>query len=92
MRARLFLFMGGLALAVGAAACFSPQQPACAFSCGPAGACPADFTCGADDLCHRNDGHGLCLLAPQDAGQDAGQDSSDATAETADAVDAASPD
>ncbi len=80
MRARLFIGGLALALAVAAAACFSPQQPACAFSCGPAGACPADFTCAADNLCHRNDGHGLCLLPPQDGG------------ETSDAHDAASPD
>jgi hypothetical protein len=83
---RAHLLVGGLALtlAVAAAACFSPQQPACAFSCGPAGECPADTTCGGDGLCHRNDGHGLCLLPPQDGGSDA--------AETADASDAASHD
>jgi hypothetical protein len=84
MRARSFV--GGLALALGvaAAACFSPQQPACAFSCGPAGECPADYACGADNLCHRDDGLGQCLIAPQDGGPDA--------AETGDASDAASPD
>jgi hypothetical protein len=84
MRARLFVGGLALALAVAAAACFSPQQPACAFSCGPAAACPVDYTCGGDGLCHRDDGHGLCLLAPQDGGSDA--------AETGDANDAASPD
>jgi hypothetical protein len=85
-------FVGGLALAVAVAAavvagCFSPQQPACAFSCGPAGECPTDYTCGGDGLCHRDDGVGQCLLAPQDGGQDSSDDSSD----DASASDAASP-
>jgi hypothetical protein len=74
MRAPSFAGALALTLAMAAAAfagCFSPQQPACAFSCGPAGECPADYTCGADDLCHRNDGVGLCLLPPQDAASDA---------------------
>jgi hypothetical protein len=84
MRARQFVGGLALALAVAGAACFSPQQPACAFSCGPGDACPADFTCRGDGLCHRDDGHGLCLLPPQDGGSDA--------AETGDASDAASPD
>jgi len=73
MRIRSFGAALALALGVAGAAfagCFSPQQPACAFSCGPAGECPADYTCGADDLCHRNDGVGQCLLAPQDAAAD----------------------
>lgn len=92
MRARISVAGLALALAVAAAACFSPQQPACAFSCGPAGACPADFTCASDNLCHRNDGHGLCLLAPQDGGPDASDDAQHATQDSAGDSAAASPD
>jgi hypothetical protein len=54
-------------------ACFSPQQPACAFSCARDGLCPPGYVCGGDGLCHRADGVGHCLLTPADAG-DAGAD------------------
>ena len=36
------------------AGCYSPPQPACGFLCGPAGACPADYTCLSDQRCHLN--------------------------------------
>jgi hypothetical protein len=53
--------------------CFSPRQPGCAFSCAADGICPADYTCGDDGFCHRDDGQGFCTLTPQnDAAQDAG--------------------
>jgi hypothetical protein len=57
-----------LALAALAAACFSPKQPACAFSCVTDGVCPASYVCGSDGLCHRADGVGVCLLLPVDGG------------------------
>jgi hypothetical protein len=60
------------ALAATVVACFSPSEPACAFACGPAGACPTSYVCGADDLCHRADGQGQCLLNPEDGGEDDG--------------------
>jgi hypothetical protein len=55
------------ALTAVAAACFSPQKPACAFACGPGGACPAEYTCASDGLCHRADDQGgQCDLDPVD--------------------------
>ena len=51
-----------------AAACFSPKEPACAFSCVTDGLCPASYVCGSDGLCHRADGVGMCLLNPVDGG------------------------
>lgn len=45
----------GLALAI-ASGCYRPMQPACGFICGPAAACPDDYTCNSrDSRCHRND-------------------------------------
>jgi hypothetical protein len=67
MRALLLL---AAALAATLAACFDPLEPACAFSCGPNGACPASYTCAADGLCHRQDGKGTCGLNPSDGGAD----------------------
>jgi len=59
-----------------AAACFSPKEPACAFSCATDGLCPSSYTCGSDGLCHRADGVGICLLNPVDGGlpEDGGAD------------------
>jgi len=63
------------AAAVALPACFSPRQPACAFSCVTDGLCPADYHCADDGVCHRDDGQGICTLLPQiDAAQDAGAD------------------
>ncbi|HEY2900532.1 MAG TPA: hypothetical protein VGL59_08150 [Polyangia bacterium] len=65
--------------AAGATACFSPHQPGCAFSCTiPPHACPADYTCGSDGLCHRADGTGICDV---DAGDQTGNPA-DAAAST----------
>lgn len=35
-------------------ACYSPPEPACGFVCGSGGACPDDYTCASDNICHRN--------------------------------------
>jgi hypothetical protein len=36
-------------------ACYKTPKPDCGFVCGPAGACPADYTCSStDNRCHRN--------------------------------------
>jgi hypothetical protein len=59
----LVLVLGALAVA-----CFSPREPACAFSCATDGLCPASYTCGSDGLCHRADGVGVCLLTAVDGG------------------------
>jgi hypothetical protein len=41
----------GLALI---SACYDVPKPPCGFRCGPAGECPADYTCAAfEDRCHR---------------------------------------
>lgn len=47
---------------VGLTACFSPQQPGCAFSCATDGLCPPGYSCRTDNLCHRDDGQGICNL------------------------------
>jgi hypothetical protein len=68
-------FAAALALLVSAAlfsACFSPQQPPCAFSCAmPPNACPSGYTCGADRICHSDHNQGECPLGGQDAGTEA---------------------
>jgi hypothetical protein len=71
--ARLALLVLGpmiAALATGSGACFSPHQPACAFSCAVSHECPTGYACGGDGLCHRADGQGHCSLDPSqpDAG------------------------
>jgi hypothetical protein len=66
--AALLLLSSGLATL--GAACFSPMQPACAFSCADDGLCPTSYKCGTDGLCHRDDGKGVCLLDAADAGAD----------------------
>jgi hypothetical protein len=66
-RLGLGLLLGALAVA---AACFSPREPACAFSCATDGRCPTSYACGSDGLCHREDDAGVCLLDPVDAGHD----------------------
>ena len=81
-----------LALALSAlfcAACFSPRQPGCAFSCVADGRCPTGYSCASDGLCHRDDGVGFCDLPSQvDGGQDSANDGApDGT--TDDAADAA---
>jgi hypothetical protein len=55
------------------AGCFSPRQPACAFSCAADGVCPAGYSCQDDGVCHRDDGQGTCDIPAQisDAAQDA---------------------
>jgi plastocyanin len=45
---------GRLALLALIAACYSPPKPDCGFLCGPQGACPQGYTCGADNVCKRN--------------------------------------
>ncbi len=62
-------------LSAASAGCFSPHQPACAFSCVDDGRCPADYTCADDGLCHRDDGTGTCDLPSQtDGGNDTSHD------------------
>jgi hypothetical protein len=68
-RARLL----GIGLLATLGACFSPREPACAFSCANNGPCPPDYVCGSDNLCHRADDAGVCLFEPVDGG-DGGPD------------------
>lgn len=45
-------------------ACYTVPQPTCGFQCGPAGACPANYTCSAlDSRCHLDgsDPANVCL-------------------------------
>ena len=72
-----------LLLAAGAASCFSPRQPDCAFSCAADGLCPSGYQCGAEGICHREDYQGTCDISSQvDAGTPA--DGADATSPDAD--------
>jgi hypothetical protein len=47
------------AAALAAAACYKTPKPNCSFSCGQGGACPDDYTCGPDNICHLMSGGGL---------------------------------
>jgi hypothetical protein len=73
-----------LLLAIAAAAsCYSPRQPACAFSCADDGLCPSGYSCQADGVCHRDDSPGdTCDIPPQidagDGGIDGPGDAGDA--------------
>ena len=60
-------------LAVLLAGCFGPSKPNCAFRCGAAGECPADYMCGGDGRCHLVTGGGLAVCQDQlaDAAVDA---------------------
>nr|HEX4314857.1 hypothetical protein [Kofleriaceae bacterium] len=40
--------------ALAATGCYSTFEPACGFLCGTGGACPDDYTCATDSVCHRN--------------------------------------
>jgi hypothetical protein len=82
---RLTRFAALLVVALALSGCFSPRQPACAFSCAADGLCPAGYSCGTDGVCHRDDDPGTCDIPPQvdaaqetlDAGADAEADASD---------------
>jgi hypothetical protein len=67
------MFRRLLALAAGAAGCYSAPEPDCGFACGPNNACPADYACAADRHCHRNGTPDslVCGTAP-DGGTDTG--------------------
>jgi hypothetical protein len=51
-------------LAAGLSACYSPYEPDCGFVCGSGGACPEDYTCAADRVCHL-DGTDSAKVCPQ---------------------------
>jgi len=64
------LLMLAAAIAAGAAGCFTPLQPPCAFSCAGDHLCPMNYVCGDDGFCHRLGDMGPCLLTPPDASAD----------------------
>jgi hypothetical protein len=77
--ARLRLGLCGLVgVILSMTACFSPDEPACAFSCVTDGICPTAYACGSDGLCHRDDGVGVCGLDPLVHPGDAGLHATDA--------------
>jgi len=85
MRLRRWLLLALLA----PAGCYSPRQPACAFSCADDGLCPSGFTCASDGVCHRDDTQGICEIdaqvdAAQDTAQDADRDGGAPDGDTAD--------
>jgi len=50
-------------LAALVAGCFSPRQPACAFSCAaPPHSCPPQYACADDGFCHRAGDSGECMF------------------------------
>lgn len=60
--------LGGLLTLPG---CYDLPTPACGFRCGPAGECPADYTCNSfDGRCHLNgsDPNLVCATPEPDAG------------------------
>jgi hypothetical protein len=76
-RPRVVVILAALVVtAVATPACFSPRQPACAFSCAkPPHTCPSDYLCGDDGFCHRDGvpADGTCDRRPEeDASPDAG--------------------
>lgn len=79
------MLLAGIAALGGSGGCFSPMQPACAFSCvGGARRCPESYRCGDDGLCHRPGAAAACTLtAPGqvDAGLDAGSGGNDQRAD-----------
>jgi len=69
-RPTLTIVLAAFALAGALTACFSPLEPACAFSCGPDQACPESYACMADGLCHRVGSQAPCMSPGADAGAD----------------------
>ena len=56
--------MGAVVALLVGAGCYDVPTPDCGFACGPAEACPADYTCSAlDNRCHR-DGAAPDLVCP----------------------------
>jgi hypothetical protein len=61
------VFLAAVLLAATLPACFNPEQPACAFSCVTAPhACPPNYACQSDGLCHNDKSPGICMLDPID--------------------------
>src|SRR5829696_5677668 len=56
-----------LTIALVAVGCYDVPKPDCGFRCGPAGACPSDYTCGADDHCRLNGSSPDIVCARPDA-------------------------
>jgi len=72
------------ALGVSYAACYAPAEPECGFRCGPNNACPDDYACAGDGVCHRNGSEpSLVCLTPDaplaDTPGDGPNDASDAS-------------
>ena len=85
LRSRRILLASGIAMLLAAAApiaCFSLQEPACAFTCvTPPHLCPENYSCGDDGLCHRAGATGVCAFAaPNDGAADAADAAADAGA------------
>jgi hypothetical protein len=77
----LIIILAALAIAAFVTpACFSPRQPACAFSClKPPHTCPSDYLCGDDGFCHRAGvpPDGTCDQPEGDGAADAGASDGD---------------
>jgi hypothetical protein len=58
-----WLLVAAAAFAV--AGCYKTPNPNCTFQCGAGGACPTDYTCGPDNICHLMTGSGLAACGVQ---------------------------
>lgn len=61
----------GAGLCAALAGCYNPPEPDCGFTCGPSNACPTDYTCASDHICHRDGFAGTCPARTVDASTDA---------------------
>jgi len=71
------------ALGLSYAACYAPAEPVCGFRCGPNNACPDDYACAGDGVCHLNGSQPsvVCLTPdapPGDTPDDGPNDATDA--------------
>jgi hypothetical protein len=57
------LLLGAVALLLGLG-CYDTPKPPCAFICGPGGACPVDYTCQSDNVCHLVQSGGQVAQCP----------------------------
>jgi|KBSMisStaDraftv2_1062788.scaffolds.fasta_scaffold431549_2 hypothetical protein len=76
------------AVFAGAAGCFSPPEPPCAFSCAEDGLCPSGYSCQADGICHRDGDQRSCDIPPQADASATDADDASAADTSADAADA----
>jgi hypothetical protein len=68
---RAFATVAAIVVSALAPACYRLPEPDCGFVCGAGGACPADYTCGADNVCRRTAATSDAVCPKADAAPDA---------------------